>query len=230
MIVGGLQKNSFIDYPGKISCVVFLSGCNFRCPYCQNPDLVEEMASSPYTREGILAFLDTRRDFIDGVVISGGEPTIQPDLVSFCRDIRATGYDIKLDTNGSRPGVLKKLVAASLIDYIAMDVKTDPYEYAPAIRGKGNPQDLLTSIELIKDSGLPYEFRTTCVKPFVSEKIVARIARLIDGAMLYALQQFNTETVLYPEFFQDIDGNCNRREMMAFKTIADPYVQRCIVR
>ena len=230
MVIGGLQKNSFIDYPGKISCVIFLSGCNFRCPYCQNPELVEGMGSSPHTRENVLTFIESRKGFIDGVVISGGEPTIQPDLVSLCRDIKTIGYPIKLDTNGSHPLILRELIATHLIDYIAMDIKTDPYQYVPFFQKKGDPGDLLASIKLIQMAGLPYEFRTTCVKPFISPQIMERISRWIDGAMLYALQRFNPKTVLCPEFFQDVEASMDDAELEVLKSIADQNVKTCIIR
>jgi len=230
MVIGGFQKNSFIDYPGKISCVVFLSGCNFHCPYCQNPDLVKGVVSSSHTREEVFSFIEKHRGFLEGVVISGGEPAIHPDLISLCRDIKAIGYPIKLDTNGSCPSVLNTLIETHLIDYIAMDIKTDPYAYAPFIQEKSDPQDLLASIKLIQDAGLPYEFRTTCVTPFISPQIMERICRWIDGAMLYALQRFNPKTILCPEFFKDTQAGMDDTEMGILKSIADQKVKKCIIR
>ena len=150
MNFGGIQKNSFIDYPGKLSCVIFLSGCNFNCPYCHNPSLVKGSAECPASLrgDGLYGFLESRRDFLDGVVISGGEPTLQKNLVKLCETIKGLGYSVKLDTNGSRPGDLKHLIDSGLVDYIAMDIKTDPENYNPLIGENCDPTDLLSSINI----------------------------------------------------------------------------------
>ena len=169
MVFGGLQKNSFIDYPGRISCVLFVSGCNFDCPYCHNPGLVKggPMASPSLNGEAVFEFLERRKRFLDGVVISGGEPTLQKGLVCLCEKIKKMGYPVKLDTNGSRPKTVKKLVDEGLVDYIAMDIKTDPLHYPRSIKKDSDPDSILSSIQIIMNSALPYEFRTTCVKPIV---------------------------------------------------------------
>ena len=131
MLLGGLQKISLIDYPGKISCVMFSSGCNFDCPYCHNPQLARGcQVGTPYSDENQLyPYLKRRRTVIDGVVISGGEPTIQKDLFSTCLMLKQLGYPVKLDTNGSRPRIIRQLLNKKLVDYIAMDIKTDPPNY-----------------------------------------------------------------------------------------------------
>ena len=134
MIIGGWQKNSFIDYPEKISCVLFVSGCNFDCPYCFNPDLVRNNPKNILDLTRIYDFLENRKGLLDGVVISGGEPTLHNELFLLCKNIHQMGYPIKLDTNGSRPQVIKKLIDAGMIDYIAMDIKTDPFNYSPLIQ------------------------------------------------------------------------------------------------
>ena len=232
MVLGGVQKNSMIDYPEKISCVIFLSGCNFDCPYCHNPDLAQGCAQCPATlnETNIWQFLETRRNFLDGVVISGGEPTLQPDLADLCKRIKQMGYPVKLDTNGSRPQVLKKLLENHLIDYVAMDVKTDPSHYAPLIQKKNHPDHIVSSIGLIMDSGLPYEFKTTCIKPLVDTGIIENIARLIKGARLWALQECRETQVLHPEFFQNNDCRLDENELLAFQSIGANYVEKCIVR
>ncbi|MBW1821111.1 MAG: anaerobic ribonucleoside-triphosphate reductase activating protein, partial [Deltaproteobacteria bacterium] len=154
MVFGGLQKNSFIDYPGKISCVLFTSGCNFDCPYCHNPELVNGCAKySPFSTEnGVYDFLYSRKAFLDGVVISGGEPTLQKDLVSICEKVKNMGYPVKLDTNGSRPLVIKQLLDNGLVDYIAMDIKTDPFNYSPLIKKDFKPDSIISSIRIIMES------------------------------------------------------------------------------
>ena len=232
MVFGGLQKNSLIDYPGKISCVLFTSGCNFDCPYCHNPELAKGCASySPFSTEsGVYDFLDSRKAFLDGVVISGGEPTLQKDLVSLCEKVKNMGYPVKLDTNGSRPQVIKQLIDNGLVDYIAMDIKTDPFNYSPLIKKNCKPDNIISSISIIMESDLAYEFKTTCIKPIVNKNVIESISRRIKGAMLYALQQFQNTDVLHPEFFQENEEPYDYDELLDFKSIAQPWVERCIVR
>ena len=232
MQIGGIQKSSLIDYPGKVSSVIFCSGCNFDCPYCHNPDLVDgQSAGSNYLNtDAIYAFLKRRRYFLDGVVISGGEPTLQSDLADLCRKIKDFGFPVKLDTNGSRPRVLQYLIEANLVDYIAMDVKTDPAMYRSYIKPRCRLEPVLKSVELIMESGVDYEFRTTCVKPIVTFRTVENILQLIRGARLYALQRFRSSNVLHPEFFQHSDCEYSDDEMSAFKALADQTVDECIIR
>lgn len=230
MHIGGLQKNSFIDYPERISAVLFLYGCNFRCPYCHNPELVNgEM--EPLDPEQVMAFLKDRRGFLDGVVISGGEPALQKDLPGLCERIKEMGFPVKLDTNGSRPDVVRELIQQGLVDYLAMDIKTAPERYPETVWKEGDPERIRESIRLILDAGLPHEFRTTCVKPLVDEQIVREIGELIRGAEVYALQQCLTEKVLVPGFFHDPDlQRYSDDEMKHFQTIAAPCVRSCVVR
>ena len=232
MLLGGLQKNSLIDYPGKISCVLFLSGCNFECPYCHNPDLVKGRLSSPnfLNERTVYGFLEKRKKFLDGVVISGGEPTLQQDLVPLCEKIKKMDYQIKLDTNGSRPWVIKRLIDERLIDYIAMDIKADPLRYPPSIKKNYNPANILSSIQIIMESALAYEFRTTCVKPIVDEQVIENIARTIEAATLYVLQDFNNSRILHPEFFDGLKARYDENELLELKSIAEPRVKKCEVR
>ena len=230
MVIGGLHKNSFIDYPGKISCVLFLSGCNFHCPYCQNPHLVARAGSPPIDLSDVYAFLESRKGFVEGVVISGGEPTTHDDLISLCRRIGEIGYPVKLDTNGSRPELIRELIDNDLVDYIAMDVKTDPCRYDPLIQEGCDPAGILESVRAIRESCVDHEFRTTCVKPFVDREIVAGIAELISGAGLYALQKFNPETVLHPAFFQGGEHAVKEDELLLLKAVAERWVRKCIIR
>ena len=232
MVIGGLQKNSFIDFPGKISCVIFLSGCNFDCPYCHNPDLAKGCATYPdrLGDEDILNFLESHKSFLDGVVISGGEPTLQKDLAELCEKVKSMGYPIKLDTNGSRPRVLQRLVDGGLVDYVAMDIKSDPQCYAPAIKKAYDPKPILASIHILMASAVPYEFRTTCIKPFVDTQIIAKIAQAIKGSRLYALQRFQDTTVLDPGFCHAHDCRYSDQELCDLQSIAADWVQECIVR
>lgn len=232
IVFAGLQKNSLIDYPGKLSCVLFLSGCNFDCPYCHNPELARgHVVNHSFLNENkVYEFLDGRKDFLDGVVVSGGEPTLHQELFSVCEKIKSLGYPVKLDTNGSRPHVLKMLVDRGLVDYVAMDIKTDPFEYSPFIRKDHDPDEIISCIRIIMESSLPYEFRTTCIKPFVDDRIIEQIARHIAGCECYALQHFNPVEVLHPEFFQNRQYLFDEDELLNLKSIAEQWVQTCMIR
>jgi len=232
MNIGGLLKNSMIDYPGKLSCGIFLSGCNFDCPYCHNPDLAKgcSMPRAESDPQNCYRFIESRKGFLDGVVISGGEPTLQTDLFDLCENIKQMGYPVKLDTNGSRPQVIKRLITEGLVDYIAMDLKTDPLKYATYIQPNCNVSEILSSIEIIMASATAYEFRTTCVKPIVTVEVVENICRLIEGAGLYALQRFHKTEMLHPDFFKDANYEYTHEELRQLKAIAEPWVKQCIVR
>ncbi len=233
MRIGGIQKNSLIDYPQKISCVVFTAGCNFDCPYCHNPEIARPTAGSTgLDVEEIVSFLKKRKAFLDGVVISGGEPTLQTNIFDFCQRIKSMGYPLKLDTNGSKPHVIKELIDRRLVDYIAMDVKTDPDRYAPLIAKEMDPAVIRLSIQIIMESGIAHEFRTTCVKSIVDEADILTIARLIQGSDLYVLQKvhFHQTPVLHPEFFQNNNWQLDVQEIEKFRAVASEFVQTCMIR
>ena len=231
--IGGIQKQSLIDFPGKVSCVLFLTGCNLNCPYCHNPALARGEVPDPQAPNTLefMDFLRQRRGFLDGVVISGGEPTLQVGLLHLCERIRALGYPIKLDTNGSRPGILAHLLDRGLLDYIAMDVKTHPLLYRQHVQSHCDPASFIESIRLIIESGIDHEFRTTCIKPIVSPSIIDAIAHLISGAKRFVLQQFRNTEILHPEFFLNNRSHpysCS--ELDRLKDIASRQVACCLVR
>ena len=230
--MGGLQKNSLIDYPGKVSCVLFLAGCNFDCPYCHNPGLVRgDSTCDDYPDErAVYEFLERRKGFLDGVVISGGEPTLDKSLISLCEKIKRIGYPLKLDTNGSQPRVIRRLIEEGLVDYIAMDIKTDPLQYSPLLVKDYDPGHILTSIQTIMERAKAYEFRTTCVKPMVTEQIIENIAKTIREASRYVLQHFRNGRVLHPEYFRTDQGNYDEAGFRQLKSIAEPWVKKCIIR
>lgn len=232
MRLGGLQKNSLIDYPGKVSCVLFFSGCNFSCPYCHNPDLARgRLTGNAYLDEkAAYDFLERRKGLLDGVVISGGEPTLDKGLFPLCEKIKRMGYPIKLDTNGSQPQAIKQLINEGLVDYIAMDIKTDPLHYSPLIVKDYDPAQILASILTIRETASTYEFRTTCVKPIVDEQSIAKIAKTVRGATLYVLQHFRNGRVLHPELFAENQGNYDEDGPRHLKSIAEPWVKKCIIR
>jgi pyruvate formate lyase activating enzyme len=228
--IGGLQKVSMIDFPGHLSAVVFLSGCNFRCPYCHNPDLARDIIRTPVLESDLLAYLDARRGLLDGVVYSGGEPTLQTELPALCQAAKRRGYAVKLDTNGSFPKVLQALIQDDLVDYIAMDIKTDPDHYAPSLCSQNPAVAVKTSIQLIMNSGLPYEFRTTCFRPVINENAMMRIARLIKGAKTYAIQKFCAKETLDPHAGSYGNHVFDDNELLRLKAIVEPVVDCCFVR
>jgi pyruvate formate lyase activating enzyme len=193
MIFGGLQELTLIDYPGKIAATVFTVGCNFRCYYCHNPELVlpEKIKNSPtITEDSILEFLKTRKGLLQGVCITGGEPTMQIDLPIFIKKVKELGFLVKLDTNGTNPEMIKNLIDGHSVDYIAMDIKSAPDKYAEVTDLAGDFSFIKESIDLIKNSGVAYEFRTT-VAPGITENDILHIVDLIQGADNYYLQTFH---------------------------------------
>lgn len=200
MLIGGLQKTSFIDYPGKIAAVIFTRGCNFHCPYCHNPELVDPQEFGELlSLVEIETFLKKRKGLLEAVVVTGGEPTLQSGLDAFLQKIKEMGYLIKLDTNGSRPEVLKRLLAQNLVDYIAMDVKAPLEKYKKVSETKIEPMLIRQSIELIKKGEVKYEFRTTCVKGLLTKEDILAIGKLLAGAEKYVLQPFLATKVLSPK-------------------------------
>lgn len=188
-------KNSFIDFPGKIACVVFTKGCNWNCWYCLNKDITSDQ--SLVEEEHFFTFLKERKNFLDGVVICGGEPTLQPDLERFARRIKELGLTVKLDTNGTNPEILKQLLSQKLLDYVAMDIKA-PFERYEQVAGtKVRLEDVRKSMQLLLNSGLPFEFRTTCC-PELSEDDLIGMARQLSGTPLWVLQRF-----IVPEEYKD---------------------------
>jgi len=191
---------TLIDYPGKVAATVFLVGCNFRCPYCHNPELVNPSTSSGQDQikeSSFFKFLDERKNFLDGVCITGGEPTIHNDLPNFINKIKKRGFLVKLDTNGSNPDMLKKLVQENLIDYIAMDIKTSISKYIK-VKARDKIYSISKSINIIRTSKKDYEFRTTVVPEIVDENDINEIGQWLKGAKKIALQQFRPEKVLDP--------------------------------
>jgi pyruvate formate lyase activating enzyme len=203
MIFGGFQPLTLLDFPGQVACIAFAQGCNLRCGYCHNPQLVNPPSKEDTrlsTNDDVLAFLETRRDTLDGVVISGGEPTLQPDLIDFLARVKALGLRAKLDTNGTNPSVLDQALGQGLLDYVAMDVKHDPARYSEITGVAVTPTLLHTSRDTIRDSGIAYEFRTTVLPQFHNEAAFESIARFCEGASRFVLQCFSPEKILNPAF------------------------------
>lgn len=194
-IIGGLQKTTFLDFPGKIACIVFTNKCNFRCGYCHNPELITK--NEPViTLPAFFEFLNSRKGKLDGVVVTGGEPTLQSELYEFVKQIKDLGFAVKLDTNGTNPEVVEKLVNDSLLDYIAMDIKAPLEKYPQIVRVNCGLSKIQKSINLIMNSKVDYEFRTTVVKSQLTFEDFDKIGELIQGAKRYYLQKFVASKIL----------------------------------
>lgn len=190
MNIAGLQKMTLLDFPGKVACTVFLQGCNFRCPFCHNSDLLEREGSQSIREEELLTFLKKRKGILDGVCITGGEPTLQPDLEDLIRKIKALGYPVKLDTNGSRPDVLKRLAGEGLLDYVAMDIKNSPDRY-PQTAGITRLDHVEESIRFLMTGRVDYEFRTTVVAELHSPEAVDSMGKWLSSlAPEYTIPRF----------------------------------------
>ncbi|MBF0301569.1 MAG: anaerobic ribonucleoside-triphosphate reductase activating protein [Desulfamplus sp.] len=281
--IGGFQKNTLIDFPGVVASLVFTQGCNFSCPYCHNPALIPfypfqtdshqtnlqkniNTQANKYFETNqlinvneIFAFLKKRKGLIDGVAITGGEPTFQTGLEPFCFRLKNMGLKVKLDTNGSRPDVIENLIKRELVDFIAMDIKSNctGYQYfvkdgeyclpinAGSEKSKCSSEKIkhikfdfsliLKSIKLIMKHAPDYEFRTTCIKPFISQEIMTEIGKMIKGASHYVIQHCSKNSnMLNPLFFQKNNPYPNPffsdDELDEFKLIVEPYVERCSIR
>jgi len=206
MKIAALQKFSLIDYPGKISAVIFIRGCNFKCHYCHNPELVlPELYGELYPLQQVFQFFEKRKKQLAGIVITGGEPTLQDDLEDFIKKTKEFGYLVKLDTNGSQPQVLEQLIQGKLIDFISMDIKA-PFEKYEMVCGiKPNLENIQKSIELIKDSGIEHIFRTTVVKRYLDYSDLIEIKILVGENQKYILQNFNKSGKILDEHLRDAE-------------------------
>ncbi len=204
MIIGGLQKFSLADFPGKASAIVFVRGCNFRCPYCHNPELVDPsrfVAAIP--EDEVFAFLQTRVSRLQGVVITGGEPTIYPDLPETLKRIKAIGFQVKLDTNGSNPDLLERMISERLVDSVSMDVKAPLSSYLRIVRTPVSTEDIRRSIRLIIESGIGHEMRTTYLDSLLSTDDMREIGELVRGCMRFSIQPFRPTKALEPDLLEE---------------------------
>ena len=223
MLISGLQKLTLLDYPGTVACTVFTGGCNFRCPFCHNAALVlPELMDRNNEEEKVLSFLKKRQGVLEGVAITGGEPLLHADMPGFLSKIRALGYKIKLDTNGSFPDRLIEIVSAGLVDRVAMDIKNPPGLYARTVGlEKLDIEAIERSKNFLLEGRVDYEFRTTAVKGLHTPESIAQAAKWIEGAKEYYLQQFKDSGQLLKG---DGLGAFNEKEMNALADAARPYV------
>lgn len=230
VILKGIQKTSMIDYPGKISTILFVGNCNMRCPFCQNPDLILNFESLPTLDENeILNFLKKRKKWIDGVCITGGEPLIYSDIPELLKKIKNLGFLIKLDTNGLNPNLLKKIIDEKLVDYIAMDIKSDKEHYFKAAGVKVDMEKINKSIGLIKNSGVDYEFRSTIVPDFFNEEIIENIGEWLKQIRKFVLQQFRSTLPLLDKSFEE-KKPYKKDVFEKFKRILEKYAKEVEIR
>jgi pyruvate formate lyase activating enzyme len=229
MNIGGLQKVSLIDYPGKISAIIFTQGCNFRCPYCHNPELVDPKLYKPCLfPKDILDFLEHRGGKLDAVTITGGEPTLQEDLIPLIQKIRKMGFAVKLDSNGSRPDVLARLLRDKLLDFVALDIKAPQDKYRQTVKIPIDAAVIAESVRLLLKSKIPQEFRTTVVKSMLTPKDILAIAKEIAGAKRYALQRFQPMQTLDPEFAGE--SSYPEEELLKLKKQLEKIIPLVVIR
>ena len=228
MNVNGLQKLTLLDYPGKVACTVFLAGCNLRCPFCHNSELLDAAAAETVMDDGaLLDFLKKRQGMLDGVAFTGGEPLLRPDLPELLRRVRTLGYSIKLDTNGTRPDALARILSEGLVDYVAMDVKNAPERYAETCGAeKMDLAPIYASIEALRSGAADYEFRTTVVDELHDAEDFAAIGAMIEGAKRYFLQPFkDRDTVVFSGFHTP-----SEEKLTACTALVRPHVESVEIR
>ena len=229
MQIAALQKLTLLDFPGRTAATVFMPGCNFRCGFCHNPELVlPEKFPEMIPEEKFLAFLDRRKKLLDGVCVTGGEPTLQPDLPGFLKKIRGRGFAVKLDTNGSQPEILEKLFRQKLLDFVALDVKASPENYSK-IAGVDIFEKVRTSKNLISQSGVEFELRTTLIREIHDEKEFEKILAFVRGAPKYFLQNFENRGGCLDPAFEKMHGFTST-ELAKMAERAREFVGECGVR
>lgn len=227
MKIQGLQKMTLLDYPGRVACTVFLGGCDFRCPFCHNFELVEGPLPAALDDAELMAFLGKRQGLLDGVAITGGEPCLRPDLAELVSKIRDAGFPVKLDTNGNHPGVLRRLIEEGLVDYVAMDVKNAPGKYARTVGLRElDLAPINESIRMLLDARVPYEFRTTVVRELHDAADFHEIGAWIAGAERYYLQPFASRDTVPDQTLSAPDP----ADMHVFRGIVADYVEIAEIR
>lgn len=227
MIIHGLNKTTLLDFPGHLAATVFFGGCNFRCPFCHNASLVLNPKAQPtIPEEDFFSFLSKRKNILEGVCITGGEPTLMPDLEDFIRKIKDYGLLVKLDTNGYRPEVLKDLINKDIIDYVAMDIKSSPENYNAACGAIIDMSRIKESVEFLKSGIVPYEFRTTIVKELHSEDDIIKIGQWLCGSENYFLQCYKDSGDIISEGLSAHDSSTLKK----FQTILEKTIKTVQIR
>lgn len=220
MFFAGFQKLTLLDYPGKVACILFTNGCNFRCPFCHNASLVRAQDGADISDAEVLEFLKKRQGILEGVCISGGEPLIHNELKDFIREVKKLGYPVKLDTNGSFPQKLRELIGEGLVDYVAMDIKNSFEKYNETTGISADIDSIKESIEILINGNIDYEFRTTLVSGFHTTQDMQRIGEMIKGTKKYYLQNFvDSGDILCPGL-----APLGEEEMELMRKTAEKYV------
>ena len=230
MLIKGLQKLTLLDYPNKVAATIFLFGCNFRCPYCHNPGLINKKDADKiktYSEQEILDFLEERKNFLEGVCITGGEPTLSPELPEFLKKIKQLDYKIKLDTNGSNPDMLKKLIDVGLVDYIAMDIKAPLDKYNEVVDAKCDIKKIKESINIIKEFP-EHEFRITMVPNLLTKKGLVEIGKMLKGSKAFFIQQFRAQNCLNKDYNKK--ETYKKEQLEEFKQAIEPYFEKVEIR
>ena len=224
MHISGLQKTTLLDFPGKVACTVFLAGCNLRCPFCHNASLVTSIPDAMMEEGEFFAFLRKRQGILDGVCVTGGEPTLRKDLPDFIAKIKSLGYAVKLDTNGTNPEMVQALLPS--LDYVAMDIKASPERYSAVCGGIDLLADVKESVRILMAGSTDYEFRTTCVHPFHDPEDMASIGKWLRGAKQYYLQNF----VDSGDLVGTGTTGLTKEEMEALRTAVLPHIPNTRIR
>jgi len=231
MKIGGLQKLTLIDYPSKLAATVFLTGCNFRCPFCYSSELVlpEKIKNQPkISQKELFKFLKERKKLIEGVVLCGGEPVMSRGLLPLIKKIKKMGFLVKLDTNGSDPTLLKKLIDKKLVDYVAMDIKGPKERYSESSGARVDVKKIQKSIDILKEGEIDYEFRSTIVPTLHKKEDVIEMAKWIRGAKKYFLQNFRPEKTIDPKF--EKIKPYSQKYMLEILKVITPFFEICQIR
>jgi pyruvate formate lyase activating enzyme len=230
MLIAGFQKSTLLDYPGKIAALIFTYGCNLRCEYCHNPELVVQPCkkSMIVSEDEIISFLKSRINVLDALVITGGEPTLQPDLIPFIKKVKKLGFLIKLDTNGTNSNIVKDIMDMNIVDYWAMDIKYDKDIYKQELQNKIDYYEIENCIKLIMQEAKDYEFRTTYVKGIHTIDSVKKIAKLIQGSKRYYIQNFRPGKTISSNL--SFKNSYTQEELEQFKKIVKKYVNNVHIR
>lgn len=228
MNISGIQKLTLLDFPGKLACTVFTSGCNFRCPFCHNASLVLPGMSDHIDEQEVFSFLKKREGILEGVCITGGEPCLQPDLETFIRKVRDIGFSVKLDTNGSFPEKLSSLLEKGLLDYVAMDIKTSKERYSEVcgVQNERLFENVQKSVEILKSSSVPHEFRTTTARELQTKEDFEKIGRWLSGEKRYFIQQYEASGELVGDEMTPYE----KEELTEFVKVMKNFVENVEIR
>jgi len=230
LLIKGLQKTTLVDYPGKVACTIFLPRCNFRCGFCHNKDLVLNPNSLPtITEEKLLIFLKEKKQWLDAICITGGEPLLHKELIQFLPKVKALNYLIKIDTNGTNPNLLKELIDKKLVNFIAMDIKNSLEKYNETAGIKVDIEKIKQSIDIIKNSGIDYEFRTTVTPNLHTKEDIKQIGKWLKPSKNFAIQNFKPAKEVIDEKYQNMKG-FTKEQLKEFKEILKEYFDEVEIR